>query len=89
MSKTLAKIATLERTNLIPQDIEEKINKLLSVKRTSQWYLLGLTDQDCNEIQNVLSVIQQRINTNSQTIRRVESVRHEAISILFQDEDFI
>ena len=89
MSETLRKIAGLEKANLIPQETEEKINKLLSVKRTSQWYLLDFSDEDCQEIESALSVIETKINTNNNTIGRVQNVRHESIAILLDGEDFI
>lgn len=86
---TLHKIAKLESLNIIPEEQKEKINKLLSVKRPSQWYLLRLREEDCDEIESILESIEKKSEENFKIARKIESVKHECIPITINEDDFI
>ena len=85
----LQKIVRLESTPIIPQTTEVTLNKLINITRTSQWELLQLSDEQCDNLHTELTQLDKSMKDNYKVSSRVSDCRHESISIILDDEDFI
>lgn len=85
----LNKLESLEEKPVIKPQIETILNKLINVTRTSQWDLLQLNENDADQIYLELENIKLKYQKQIKLKERVEKVKHENISIILPNEDFI
>lgn len=85
----LQRIVRLDSEPIISTSTEITLNKLINITRTSQWELLQLNDSQCDDLHKQLIHLDKSVKNNSLVSSRVSDCRHESISIILDDEDFI
>jgi hypothetical protein len=85
----LTKICMIEDTPVLKPEVQEKLDKLINVKRTSQWEHLQLSEEEADAIFVELENIETKTKRNGVMRGRIENLPHENISVILPDEDFI
>ena len=85
----LQKIKSLPEEPVIDPIINDRLTKLINIKRTSQWELLNLSDEEADNLYNELGKIKSQYKRHGKLIEKIEKAPHENIPILLEGEDFI
>lgn len=83
--KILEKLDSLEEANPIPKKMEEILDKLINIKKVSQFKELDLSDEDCDKIITHLEGIEVYFQINGSYIDKLKSAKPEYIPISFSD----
>ena len=84
-----SKILDAEPETLVPQHVEDTLDKLINITRVAQFEQLHLTDEDCENIIMHLDNVEDKLRSNNSFVDKIKTARAEFLPIIFSDEDYI
>jgi dissimilatory sulfite reductase (desulfoviridin) alpha/beta subunit len=75
--------------DFISRESQLNINKLFNIKKTAQFELMNLSDENCDEIINALELLEVEIKSTGKRCKNIQKLRPEYIPIILSDNNFI
>ena len=89
MQNIIDQLLEMEDESVIPADIENKINKVLSITKTHQFTEMNLTEDECNALLLSVEELEKDIKNSDEVTRRVKKAKPEFLIVRQTNENFI